>query len=115
MPEPLMAVGAVGAGALCGGAVLVIGSEHLRLDFNHRLEQRLLHVSALPHVAAVRGRLTRSIERAGWNESPERVVVLAIVIASCFGLVGATVSFALAVLGFVGGCSAFVVTLNAAI
>lgn len=115
MLEPSIAIGAIGAGALCGGAVLVIGYEHLGLDLPHRLEQRRLHMSALPHVAAIRGRLTLSIERAGWNESPERVAVLAMVIAICLGLVGATVSLALAVLGFVGGCSAFVVTLNAAI
>jgi Flp pilus assembly protein TadB len=115
MPDPRFALAAISAGAFCGGAVLVIGYEHLALDLTSSLARRRANLSALLHLAGVRGRLALSIERAGWNESPERVAVLAIVLAMCLGLVGATVSVALAVLGFIGGCSVFVVTLNAAI
>src|ERR1700716_2819752 len=115
MPDPRFALAAISAGAFCAGAVLVIGYEHLAADLSDRLAQPPVRLGAVLHIAGLRGRLALSIERAGWNESPERVAVLAIVLAMCLGLVGATVSVALAVLGFIGGCGAFVVTLNAAI
>jgi Flp pilus assembly protein TadB len=111
MPEALIAAAAIAAGSLCGGAVMVAGHEHLGRDLGSLVARERERLRA----DRIRDRFARSIERAGWNESPERVAVLAIGTAVTLGVVGAAVSFALALLGFAGGCSGFLVALNAAI
>lgn len=115
MPESLAAIAAIGAGALCGGAVLVGGDEGLTRDAARWLERHRARLGALLHVAVARRRLARDIERAGWHESPERVAIVAIAAAACLGVLGTAVSPTLAILGIVGGFAAFAVTLNSAI
>ena len=115
MPEALAVIGAISAGAFCAAAVLVSAHEQLGLDSGLWLARQCTELGALLHVAAARRRLARDIERAGWRESPERVAVLAIVVAMCLAVLGAAVSFAVSILGVIGGCGAFVLTLNAAV
>lgn len=115
MPDALAVIGAIGAGSFCGAAVLVGASDQVGLDIGLWLERQRAGLGALLHVASARRRLIRDIERAGWRESPERVAVLAIVVALCLAVLGAAVSFAVSILGFIGGCCALVVTLNAAV
>lgn len=111
MPEPLVALAAIASGSMCGGAVLAAGQEHADRDLARVLARQRDRV----HFHLIRERLARGIERAGWHESPERVAVLAMGLAACLGMLGAVVSFPLSVLGFAGGCSAFLVMLNSAI
>jgi Flp pilus assembly protein TadB len=115
MPETLATIGAIGAGSFCGAAVLVGAYARLGPDIGLWLARQRSGLGGLLHVAAGRRRLARDIERAGWRESPERVAVLAIVVAMCLGVLGAEVSFPVSILGFIGGCGAFVLTLNAAV
>jgi Flp pilus assembly protein TadB len=115
MHDPLVVTGAIGAGSFFGVAVLVAAYERLGHDAGRWLARRRAGLGALVHVAASRRRLAREIERAGWRESPERVAVLAIAGAMCLAVLGASVSFAVSILGFIGGCGAFVLTLNAAV
>jgi Flp pilus assembly protein TadB len=115
MHEPLVVVGAIGAGSLFGAAVLVAAYERLGHDAGRWLARQRAGLGAVLYVAAIRRRLARDIGRAGWRESPERVAVLAIAGAICLAVLGASVSFAVSILGFIGGCGAFVLTLNAAV
>jgi hypothetical protein len=67
------------------------------------------------HLSVARRRLAREIARAGWRDTPERVVTVAMAVAVCLGVLGASISPALGILGFFGGCAASAVTLNSAI
>ena len=115
MREALVAVAAIGAGSLCGGAVLVGAREWLVPDVAESLRRQLAATGAVLHFGAARRRLAAELERAGWREAPERLAVAAIAVALCLGVLGAALSFAAAMLGFIGGCAAFVVMLNAAV
>jgi Flp pilus assembly protein TadB len=112
MPEALVAIGAIGAGTLCGGAVIAAGYEGIGFEVASIARQRS-GVGAALHGA--RRRLARNLERAKWRGSPEGVAVLAIAAALCLGLLGAATSFVVAILGFAASCGAFLFTLNAAV
>ena len=114
MPEALVAIGAIGAGTLCGGAVIAAGYEGLGLEVASIARQRSGLGAAL-HVAAARRRLARDLERAKWRGSPEGIAVLAIAAAVCLGLLGAAASLVVAIIGFLAGSGAFLFTLNAAV
>jgi Flp pilus assembly protein TadB len=111
MPEPPIAFAAIAAGSLCGGAVLAAGQE----QFDRELGRVLARLRDRMQSHLIHAWLARGLERAGWHESPERVAVLATGLAACLGMLGAVVSFPLAVLGFAGGPTAFLVMLNSAI
>lgn len=66
-------------------------------------------------VAAVRRRLAREAKRAGWNETPERLVTMACAMSLCLAVLGAAVSPVVAVLGFFAGCVTFAVALKAGV
>ena len=114
MPELLTVSAAIGAGALCTGAVLLAAHEPAREDFAW-LARRQSEIGAHLRVARARRRLVRDLERAGWRETPERITVMVVATASCLGALGAVVSSIAATLGVLGGCVAFAVALNAAI
>jgi Flp pilus assembly protein TadB len=67
------------------------------------------------HVTAARRHLARDFARAGWHETPERVVVMAGALSLCLGVLGAAVSPVVAILGFFAGCVTFAGALNAAV
>jgi Flp pilus assembly protein TadB len=67
------------------------------------------------HVGAVRRRLARDIERAGWRESPERVAVVAVAASLCLGALGAALSPMVAVFGLLAGGAAFAAVVRAAV
>jgi Flp pilus assembly protein TadB len=115
MPDVLVMAAAIAAGALCTGAVLVGGHETPRPVVGGRIGRYRFRVGAALHVSAARQRLARVIERAGWRETPERVAVMAAAISLCLGVLGATVSPAVAVFGLVAGWVAFAAVLRAAI
>ena len=114
MPELLTVAAAIGAGALCTGAVLVAAREPARADMAW-LGRLRIEIAVVMRLAAARRQLARALERAGWNETPERIAVMAIAIALCFGALGAAVSEVLAMFGVLGGFVAFAVALNAAV
>jgi Flp pilus assembly protein TadB len=75
-----------------------------------------------PYVAVARAWLAGSLERAGWQESPERVVAFTFSASACSAVLGASsASFipvnpsALAVVGFVSGVLICALTLKSAI
>jgi len=115
MPEVLAPAAAVAAGALCAAAVLL--GEYATPGPNIRewLDRNKSRFSAALHVAAVRRRLARDVERAGWREPPERIAVLAVASSLGLAVLGAVVSPAVAIFGFAAGGVAFAVVLNAAI
>jgi Flp pilus assembly protein TadB len=113
MPELLTVAAAIGAGALCTGAVLVAAREPARADLAW-LARKQMEIAAVMRVGAARRRLARALDRAGWSETPERIAVMAIAIALCLGALGAAVSEIVAMFGVLGGCVAFAVALNAA-
>jgi tight adherence protein C len=75
------------------------------------------------HVAVQRDWLARSMERAGWYESPERAAVFALAFSICMSVLGvaaASLIFAsgavlLGLLGFMGGIGLCGLTLSSAI
>jgi Flp pilus assembly protein TadB len=115
MLDAAVVIGAVGAGGLCSCAVLVAEREPPHVDAGSWTGQFRSRVGAVGNVAAARRRLEREIERAGWRETPERIVVAATAISLCAGVFGAALSPAAAIFAFLGGCIACVAVLNAAI
>jgi len=104
MRELLTAVGAIAAGAMCGVAVLAVGSRVDGMDAATWLARRRNghpaseSESANPwstafKVVGARERLLSMLDRAGWKESPERVVVFGLAVTCCstvLGLAGAS-------------------------
>ncbi len=83
MLEATLVAGSVAAGAACGGAILVAAGQ--RVEVMHRLAHR----AAALDTGRARRWLANDIERAGWRESPERVVAFAIALSVCLGVLGA--------------------------
>lgn len=103
MPEPLVAIAAIGAGGFGAAAVLA-----LSYDWEGALDVR-------SQVAAMRRRLTRRLQQAGWHERRERLAICASAIAITSVVLGATISFALAILALLVGCASFLVALDSAL
>src|SRR5258708_20312471 len=115
MLDAPVTIGALGAGALCAGAVLAADRESVGLDIGRWTARFRARAGAVGNVAAAHRHLAREIERTGWRETPEHVVVATTTVSLCLGALGAAVSPAVAVFGFVGGCIACALVLNAAV
>lgn len=115
MLDAPVAIGAVGAGALCAAAVLLVDREPAVAGAGRWTSPFRARAGAVRKVAAARRRLAHDIELAGWRETPARIATAATVLSLCFGLLGAAVSPALAMCGFLGGCVTCVLVLNAAV
>jgi Flp pilus assembly protein TadB len=134
MPEPLVALGAVSAGASFGIAVVAFAGRRGGIDAatwlaRHRLAMPEAQVkvpaswSKALERAQVRNRILTAVDRAGWNESSERVVVLALALCGCLAVVGVAATAMmprssapmLGVLGFVVGIGFCAVALRAAV
>jgi pilus assembly protein TadC len=90
MPDATFLATSLAAGALSGTAVFVAFSGATQgIDVIRR--GRLLMRALVPalHLTEVRAQLSRSLERAGWRESPERVTVFAFALSACFAVLGA--------------------------
>jgi tight adherence protein C len=98
MPEPMQLLGAIGAGASAAVAVFAVAGRREGIDAATWLARRRspapieqLRTSAWstsPYVARARKRVVSVVERAGWKESPERLTVFALALASCLTVVG---------------------------
>lgn len=94
MPDPTVATAAMIAGGLvgtamfvaCGGATGVYAV--MRTLVRNTIARMLLARRA-------RAKLAVDLDRAGWRESPERICVLAIALAACLAVLGATTISAL--------------------
>ena len=105
MPDPNLAAGAVGAGALVGTGVFVACGGATRVGARAGVFAR----SAIARVLLVhraRARLAVDLDRAGWRESPERICVFAIALAACLSVLGATTISALTAGGALVMCAA---------
>src|SRR5260370_37966799 len=89
MPDPTLAAGAVGAGALVGTAVFVACGGTTRVGARAGVVARNAIVRGLL-VRRARTRLAVGLDPAGWRESPGRICVLAIALAACLALLGAS-------------------------
>jgi len=124
MPDTLAVIGALTAGALCSGGVLAAGQDRFGraragrssgVDTGRRFLGKGAGFGGIVVVAAARRRLARDISRAGWHETPERVVVTASALSLCLGALGAAVSPIVAILGFLAGYVTFGAALNGAL
>lgn len=108
MPEPLTVGAAVAAGVLFSGGALALATA-----------TELRHVATrVDRVRSAAGRrlkteragrwLSRTIERAGWRETPERIATMTIALGCSLAVAGWALAPVLAPVGFIGGC-AFVV------
>lgn len=90
MLEPALAVGSLAAGALCGGSVLIAAGGDIEPPA--WLSRRAFRsaISRATRVTRARDRLATMLERAGWNETPERACVFAIGLAACLAVLGAS-------------------------
>lgn len=119
MPEPLLAGGAVAAGLMSGYAVVAAAREFEPA----RLRDWLRSHVRTPQLTTARGRLAAEIKRAGWRESPERVVALSLISSgglAALGLSTAVVATpgtaaALAVAGGMAGTGAVAYALRSAV
>src|SRR5260221_11673180 len=105
MPDPTLAAGAIGAGALTVTAVFVACDGGRRVGAGADVAARNA-IARVLHVRQARARLAVDLDRAGWRESPERICVLAIALAACLAVLGATTISALTMGGAVVTCGA---------
>jgi Flp pilus assembly protein TadB len=131
MPEPIEVLGAFGAGASSAVAVFAIAGRRDTIDAAAWLArrhsrapvQRSVPWSKSLYVVRLRERFVSHVERAGWKESPERLMVLALALASCLTVVGVASAPimpianapVLGALGFVGGIGLCVLALRSAV
>jgi len=108
MPDAITAFGALAAGALCGGAVLVACGGVQPIGAPARLTRHLTRpaIARALHLRHARERLALDIERAGWRESPERIAALAIALSACLAILGASTASAFSAGGATVGCAA---------
>jgi Flp pilus assembly protein TadB len=115
MPDVLVPAAALAAGALCAGAVLLAEHAKPSSDIRKLLGRNVMRIGGALHVGAARRRLARDVERAGWRESPERVLVMALAASLCLGVLGEVASPMVGMFGAVAGVIAFAVVLNGAV
>jgi Flp pilus assembly protein TadB len=134
MPEPIAIAGAVAAGAATSTAVFAFASRRQSIDAASWLaslrapqlnanRKRLLPLSRAVDTAGARKQLERAIERAGWNEGPERVTAFALALSLCLALLGVAATSAMPVsnaavagaAGFAGGIGICALVLRSAI
>ena len=121
MPEPTLTMAALVAGGCACIAVAAIGYRGTGLNLSLPRRRETL-ISAF-HVAAALRRLSDSLDRAGWRESPERVITFGAAAATCVAVLfgtaasalSATSAAALALVGFLGACGTCVLVLSSAI
>ncbi|MGH7765661.1 MAG: type II secretion system F family protein [Candidatus Dormibacteraceae bacterium] len=115
MREVLFKTGAVAAGLICAGGVVAVANNRLVVEISRSIATHRVSI-ATRLVEARPGRwLSTGIERAGWNESPERVTIMALAFALCLAAGGWAVAPLLAPLGFIAGCAGLLLSLNSAI
>jgi Flp pilus assembly protein TadB len=123
MPEAIVVLGAVASGAFCSGAVLAIAPRPDRLDAASWLARRravspasdqepFVGWTRLLEATGGRDWLADQIVRAGWHETPERVVAFAAALSSCLTVLGVSSApvvpvYSAAVLGLFGAVSGF--------
>ena len=115
MPDVLVPAAALAAGGLCAGAVLLVEHATPSSDIRKSVGRNIMRIGVALHVGAARRRLARDVERAGWRESPERVLVMALAASLCLGVLGAAASPAVAMFGAAAGVIAFGVVLKGAV
>lgn len=122
MPDATLVGGSLAAGVLCAGAVLVACGVRIEAIGAARRHSPAA-LAPLLQVRQVRARLASDLERAGWHESPERVVALAVALSACLAVLGASMASALPAgsaavicgLGLLSGFGLPVLTLRSAI
>jgi Flp pilus assembly protein TadB len=112
MLDVLVPAAALAAGGLCAGAVLLAEHAEPSSEIRNLVGRNVMRIGGALRVGAARRRLARDVERAGWRESPERVLVMASAASLCLGVLGAAASPAVAMFGAVTGVIAFAVVLN---
>lgn len=115
MPDVLVTFGALGAGALCGGAVLAAGCAPRELDLAGWTSRMLAFLAVAPRMGGARRALSLAMERGGWRESPQRLAVIAMTSTASLAVVVSAFSPLLGFPAFIAGCVACAVVLNSAI
>src|SRR4030081_3120429 len=88
MPDLGVFIESLAARGLCGGAVAISGGGGRVDAMTTPFGLAPAMIARLLQVRSVRDRLVRDIERAGWHESPERAVALAVALAACLAVLG---------------------------
>src|SRR6185312_3972208 len=88
MPDPVLALGAVAAGGCCSAAVAVVSGAPTGWIGSRAAIAREWLIQRT-RSGAIHRTIAVELERAGWNESPERMAVLGLAVAGCAGVVGA--------------------------
>ena len=105
MPEPSTVGAAISAGVLLSGGTIALGAASELRPFRARVDRlRSAADSRLKTDRAGRW-LSRSIERAGWRETPERIATMAVALGCSLGVAGWALAPVLAPVGFTGGCA----------
>jgi Flp pilus assembly protein TadB len=90
MPDAKFLATSLAAGALSGTAVFVaFGGATQLMDVIDRGGRLMKAIVLALQLSDVRAKLSRSLERAGWRESPERVTVFAFALSACLAVLGA--------------------------
>jgi len=98
MPDVTVAAASTLAGVSCAGAVLMAGGFR-RVDPGRRPANRASAraIRNAIHLDRARSWLDGELDRAGWHESPERVIAFAIALSGCLAILGASSASSIAV------------------
>ena len=102
---------AVAAGALTAAGVAAALAGLPQLPRRGRFGPRVISTA----VSAIRKRLATDLDRAGWQETPERLAVLVAALAACVSAAFAAIAMPLTVVGPVMTAAGVLVALNASI
>src|SRR5712692_1046951 len=107
MPEAVGALAAVAAGGCSAAAVLAAGFWRGSPVSMASLQRWRAEFTSVLRIADARRWLTDAIRRAGWNETADRVAILALALGGCLAVIGAGSAGAMpeggaAVLGLLG-------------
>jgi len=88
MPDPVLVLGAVTAGACCSLAVAVVSGAPMGW-IGSWVEVAREWLIQRTRAGVIRRAIAVELEKAGWDESAERMAVLGLALAGCAGVVGA--------------------------
>ena len=107
--------GSLAAGFLFSGCVIVAAWHRQPVDLVGELSRLRTALVEWWGDAGPARSLSAAIERAGWRETPERLVAMALALALCIAAASWLVAPVVAPLGFVAGCVLVLVALNSAV
>jgi Flp pilus assembly protein TadB len=115
MPDALFVGGSLAAGLLFSGGVMAAAHEGNPVEMASGISRLRSAIIRWLRDAGPGRWLSAGIERAGWRETPERIAVMTLALASCMAVAGWLIRPVVSPMGFIAGCVLVQASLNSAI